>query len=925
MNLGEIEQQVAGLDTDQGFDLIYDLLLAYGLPRASISRLRTGSHNRSDRADERLWRGKVYYRFVERADDLRGSANDPMKNSRPVRDDAMPYRLPDGGEDLLGLIDGAKSDPRILKERPRFIIVRDSARLLAIDTKTAATLDTPLPELARHVAFFLPWAGIEKTQLENLNYADIKAAEKMARLYDEIIQHNEIATEQDVHHLNVFFSRLLFCFFAEDTGVFQRGQFTNAVGSMTNANGEDVHRFLDDLFRVLNTKPSARGAVSEHFQDFGYVNGNLFEQRASSPTFSAKARRIVLECGALDWSQINPDIFGSMIQAVVHPGQRASLGMHYTSVDNIMKVIRPLFLDALDDAFDAASDSPIRLERLLARICAVKVFDPACGSGNFLVIAYKALRKLEHRILQRIFELDPRKRGIFKLSGLRLENFFGIEIDDFAHEIAVLSLWLAKHQMNLEFYELFGVAISLIPLRDTGNVVCGNATRLDWEEVCPATGTDDLFVLGNPPYLGSSMQTVDQKNDFINFFGTKNYPKNLDYIALWFLKGATYLADGKAELGFVSTNSVCQGDHVGLMWPAIIGRGAEIAFAHESFLWSNQAKGKAGVTCVVIGLSSRSRPVRFLYAAGQRRAVSNINPYLASSARNTIVLKEPAPLCALPQMVFGSKPTDGGFLNFTDVERTRLLMEAPDAARFVRKYMGAQEFLTGQARYCLWIRDDESVDAVNIGPIARRLENVARSRMRGSTTAQAMADRPYRFLQRAHKESPSIIVPIHSSENREYIPMGFLDCETVISNAANVIYDAEPWVFGLIQSRMHMVWVRAVAGRLKSDFRYSAVLVYNTFPVPELTDQLKAALTGHVFEVLDAREQFAGKTLAELYDPEKMPDVLRRAHRRLDETVDRLYRKREFATDEERLELLFEMYEAITSTRDGTVNHAQSR
>lgn len=889
MNLAEIEQHVADLDVDQGFDLIYDLLRAYGLPKASIGRLRSGTHDRSGRVDERLWKGKVYYRFVQ------------------------------GGGDLHELIDAAKSDPRIVKERPRFLIVRDSVHLLAVDTKTAATLDTPLSDLPSHAAFFLPWAGIEKTQLENLNYADVKAAEKMARLYDEIIKGNEITTEEAVHSLNVFFSRLLFCFFAEDTGVFERGQFTNAVASMTTADGEDVHRFLDDLFRVLNTPLSARNDLPGHFRDFGYVNGNLFNQRGSSPTFSTKARRIMLECGTLDWSQINPDIFGSMIQAVVHPSQREGLGMHYTSVENIMKVIRPLFLDDLHEAYEAAADSPIKLQRLLERISGIKVFDPACGSGNFLVIAYKELRRLEHRTLQRISEIDPRKRGLFKLSGLRLENYFGIEIDDFACEIATLSLWLAKHQMNLEFFDLFGKAISLIPLKETGSVVCGNATRVDWETVCPKAGDGEVYVLGNPPYLGSSMQNEEQKADFVNFFGTTNYPKNLDYISLWFLKGARYISDGRADLGFVSTNSVCQGDHVGLMWPFILDAGARISFAHTSFLWSNQAKGKAGVTCVVIGLSARTKKIRSLYSDGQKREVENINPYLTATHRNTIVTRRSVSICGLPEMLMGNKPTDGGHLILSGAEVAVLLNESPEAKKFVRRFLSGDDFLNGKVRYCFWIDDDDAEEAAAVDFVNRRMALVTRARKAGSTTAQAMADRPHRFLQRPHRSAPAIAVPAVSSERRQYIPLGFLDDQTVVSNKIYVAYGAEAWVFSLLQSRMHMVWAAAVAGRLESRYSYSNTLVYNTFPVPDLSDSNMQALVAGAFEVLDAREQFVGRTLAELYDPDKMPEALRRAHRRLDQTVDLLYRKREFAADEERLELLFEMYEDLITKKDGAL------
>ncbi len=886
MNLGEIEQHVAELDISQGFDLIYDLLRAYGLPKASISRLRNGSHNRSDREDERLWKGKVYYRLVQ------------------------------GGDDLHALIDSAKSDPRILKERPRFLIVRDANHLLALDTKSHDTLDTPLSALPSHTAFFLPWAGIEKTQLESLNYADIKAAEKMARLYDEIIRHNQTTTETDVHHLNVFFSRLLFCFFAEDTGVFDKGQFTNAVGSFTGADGKDVHLFLDTLFAVLNMEPSMRSGLPSHLRYFGYVNGNLFNEASSPPLFSAKARRLVLECGTLNWSQINPDIFGSMIQAVVHPSQREGLGMHYTSVENIMKVIRPLFLDDLHGAFEAAADIPGKLQSLLDRICAIKVFDPACGSGNFLVIAYKELRKLEHRVLQRMGELDHNKIGLFKLSGIKLENFYGIEIDDFAHEIAILSLWLAKHQMNVEFKELFGVEISLIPLKDTGNVLCGNATRIEWSNVLSTEHGAEAYVLGNPPYLGSRNQSKEHKADLK--LHHSRY-KSLDYVCSWIVLAAKMLAEGRVEaVGLVVTNSVTQGEQVSILWPDVLASGIELAFAHQSFRWTNEAKGGAGVTCVVLGLRRGPVKRKKVYSSGVVKEVSNISPYLVEGSNVTVQRASKKLASVLPSMSYGCLANDGGHLLLTRVERDQLLSVFPAAARWVKPFIGGAEFLHGQERWCLYIADAEAAPAAAIPEIAARLERVKRHRLASTEpSTNKLAETPTRFYFSCYRDSECMIVPRTTSERRQYVPIGYLGSDVVISDAANAIYDAEPWVFGLIQSRMHMVWVRAVAGRLESRIRYSAVLCYNTFPVPDLPAATKAALADHVFEVLDAREQFAEQTLAELYDPDKMPEVLRRAHRRLDEAVDQLYRKREFTSDEERLELLFQMYAAMTSAKDG--------
>ena len=887
VNLADVEQRVAELDLASGFDLIYDLLLAYGLPRASVTRVRNGSYDKSIYEQEVLWKGKVFYRY------------EPT-----IEDDA-----------LYGLIDATRTDARVESLRPRFLIIRNEDHLLARDQLTGDTLDIDLSDLPGRADFFLPWAGIEKTEVENANLADIKAAEKMAKLYDEIIEHNEIESATETHQLNVFFSRLLFCFFAEDTGVFEPGQFTQRIASLTQDSGEDVNEFLDRLFEVLDTPAGERSETLESLNDYGYVNGSLFSDPVSSPKFTARARALVIDCGTLDWAQINPDIFGSMIQAVVQPGQRAGLGMHYTSVENIMKVIRPLFLDQLEADLEAAEGNANKLRKLLDRIGKIKVFDPACGSGNFLVIAYKELRKLEINILGRLADLEPEKSQLFDLSRINLDNFYGIEIDDFAHEIAMLSLWLAKHQMNLEFEELFGVELGLIPLEEGGQIVQGNATRMDWASVVGARSDDELFILGNPPYLGGTRQSAENKRDLEAAFEGRTVNKYLDYVSIWIYKGAQMVDTYGARLGLVTTNSVFQGNHVGLLWPHLDDFDVEVHFAHAPFLWSNQAKGGAGVTCSIVGLApagERLKPVFF--TDGSRRTVTSINRYLTPDAPDLIVHKANSPLNGLPSMVFGSMPRDGGGLLLTESEKDELLSHYPDAKRYVRHYKGSEEFINGRPRYCLWFEEHELKNAEEIAPVTGRLSRVRASReASNAASTRAYAGSPHLFVQRAHRPGTSIIVPRVSSERREYVPMGFLDEETVISDAANAIYGAEPWVFGLIQSRMHMVWVRAVAGRLKSDYRYSAVLVYNTFPVPDLTDEDKTHLQEGALGVLGARERFSGNTLAELYDPDKMPNELREAHQEMDEIVDRIYRDRPFESDEERLEMLFSMYAEMTA------------
>lgn len=771
MNLREIEERVAAVEPRPGVEYLGDLLLAYGLPQTSVSRLMSGTYDKAETADERLWKDKVYFRYTEGPD-----------------------------ESLYEHIDAARADERVVRHRPRFLIVKNDHRLLAGDQKTGATLDIEVDELASNATFFGAWAGFEKTQLENLNYADRKAAERMAKLYDEVIRHNSIEANAAIHDLNVFFSRLLFCFFAEDTGVFEPGSFTNALGSYTRESGEDTHGFLDQLFEVLDTDPAEREELPEHLITFGYVNGKLFERRCPAPRFSAKARAVILECGTLDWSQINPDIFGSMIQAVVHPGQRAGLGMHYTSVENIMKVIRPLFLGDLEEAF-ASAGTVKKLDALLTRIAAIQIFDPACGSGNFLVIAYKELRRLEHRILQRTTALEPHRAALFTDSRLRLDNFHGIEIDDFAHEIAILSLWLAKHQMNVDFKELFGAEVPLIPLREAGKVVCGNAARLQWPGVCHGGG--ETYVLGNPPYAGSRTQSREQKADFVDYFGASPYPRDLDYIALWFLKGAQFLHAGSdVQVAFVSTNSVCQGEQIALMWPGVFGAGAQISFGHQSFRWSNQARGNAGVSCVVVGLCADDRrPKNVLYDAGIQRVVKSISPYLSEGPPELIVRPRRAPLADLPRMAIGSKPVDGGHLVLSNGEVASLVAEAPAVEQVIRRYGGAREAIDGSWRACIWIEDDD-LERVSIIPeIARRLERVRVFRSASTSSAtRAFAGQPHRFVHRAHKATSAILIPEVSSERREYVPIDFVGPDTVISNKAYAIYGGEPWLFGLLHS-----------------------------------------------------------------------------------------------------------------------------
>ncbi|MDP9696150.1 UNVERIFIED_ORG: hypothetical protein J2X79_003729 [Arthrobacter globiformis] len=887
LNLKAVEERVAPLGGRESYDreFIFSLLLAYGKPQGNVTRLRNGSLNVAhDPSTEVAQKNVVYFKET---------TGDP-----------------------LAVIDELKTSSLVVRYNTRFVIVTDYTELLAIDTKTGENLMIPIRDIAQHFAFFLPWAGMEKAQYVAEAHADVKAAERMGKLFDELLAANPgmFDMAHGRHALNVFFTRLLFCFFAEDTGIFEEGAFTNAVGSHTQPDGSDVAEFLTDVFNVLDTEDAVQ--KPQHLAQFPYVNGRLFTMAPEHvvPQFTKKARDLLIESGTLIWRDINPDIFGSMFQAIVTPGKRSDLGQHYTSVPNILKTIEPLFLDDLKEQLDAGFDSVKRLEALLERISAIKVFDPACGSGNFLIIAYKELRRLEHAILERLFEIDPKHQVLYAESKINIEHFYGLEIDDFAVEVAILSLWIAKHQMNSEFKDKFNLSIPLIPLKETGQIQAGNAARVDWDSACPNGGTEEIYLIGNPPYKGSSEQTSDMKNDFPFVFGSRPYSKNLDYIALWFVKGADFIAGTRAELAFVTTNSVTQGQHVELMFPAIFAQGIEVGFAFSSFKWENNARRNAGVTVVVFSLRNKSSAPKYIFTDDIKMEVTNINGYLADGDSIFVTPRRKPITHFLPTMSYGSKPTDGKNLTFDRRIRDELAATSPEALAYVKDFLGADEFIDGKDRYCLWIEPDDLAPASAIPSVKRRLDGTEAMRRDSKKVAtQKLAETPHRFAEIRYKATDSIFVPGHSSERREYIPMGYLGPESVISNAAFAVYDAEPWAFAILTSRMHMTWTRAIGGQLETRLRYSNTIVYNNFPVPPLSDAVKEKLTEAALRVLDVREYHCEKTLAELYDPDLMPEDLRLAHVAVDELVDSMYSKRGYETDEQRLSDLFAMYEEMTA------------
>lgn len=887
MNISQIEEKVKALiENFEPTEFLFNLLECYGKPKASITRLKMvgkGSYNLSKNPDEILWKKQVFFKSTN-------------------------------SDQLLSLIDQMKHADVVEKHQPRFIIAINPTHLLAIDTKTEDTLDVELAELNKKFDFFLPWAGKEKYQAAPENLADVKAAEKMAKLFDLLRDNNPVKTKQEIHAQNVFLSRILFCYFAEDTGIFEPKLFTNHVASHTTEDGSDLDDYLGKVFDVMNQE--YRDGLPAYLTDFPYVNGGLFAEKLPIPKFNRKSRAMLIECGSdLNWSEINPDIFGSMIQAVVHPDQRGNMGMHYTSVPNIMKVIEPLFLNELKEEFEKHADNKNKLEQLLLRLEHLKIFDPACGSGNFLIIAYKELRQLEMEIFKRLQEVS--KEGLIPLSRIRLSQFYGIELDDFAHEVAILSLWLAEHQMNMKFKATFGHCSPALPLRNSGNVVRGNALQIDWNNVCPHTESSQVFVLGNPPYRGSSLQSEEQKVDIsLVFEGIDGY-KSIDLIASWFYKSSRYISKRKASAAFVSTTSVCQGEQVGLLWPHIFKQDVEISFVHQSFKWENNAKNKAAVYCAIIGIRNISTAEKFIFKDGLAQKVENINPYLVATKSNIILPKRHKPLSKLPSMTYGSKPTDGGYLILEPSEKEALLAASSKSQQFLKRYIGASEHTNNKERWCLWIDDSNLDEALSIAEIKERINHVREFRLNSTKAAtRAIAASAHRFGEPRYLATNSILVPIHGSDRRSYIPFGFLDKSFVASNATQVIYTSEIYVFGLISSLMHNVWIKASCGKIKEDPRYSSTLGYNNFPVPSLTEQQKGAISNLVLEILVAREQYPELNLSELYDPDLMPPDLMDAHARLDEVVERCYRAKEFSNDEERLDYLFKLYEKMTGTQN---------
>lgn len=874
----KIKDIVENLDKEE---FIFEFLSVYSkIAKSTITKLRKGTNNLSKVPGEYYLKNKLYFKQVS-GDTLQAFT------------------------DLVSKISQQNVNPR-------YIMVTDFKNLIARDTKTQETIDIDFKKLPRNFEFFLAWNGIEKADFERENPADLKAAERFAKLYDTLLKDNERISR---HGLNLFLIRLLFCLFAEDTGVFEKDIFTNTIKSMTKEDGSDLNCRIQELFEFLDTKIRPEDTPA-WLRKFPYVNGQLFTEQHTNVVFSKKSRNLIIEAGELiGWDKVNPDILGSMLQAVASEDKRSHLGMHYTSVPNIMKVINPLFLDNLHEEFEKAKGNETKLNNLLERMRKMKFMDPACGSGNFLIITYKELRRLEMDIFE---ELGKINNSTMYVPTIDLGQFYGIEIEDFAVDVTRLSLYIADHQMNLELKRRYGDYLrETLPLHKVGDIRCGNALRLDWNEILPHEKDDEVYLFGNPPYLGAKRQNKKQREDKESIFVGMRGIKILDYISGWFMLGARYISGTKGRCAFVTTNSVCQGEQVGKLWPVVFDKGVHIHFAYTSFKWANNAKNNAGVIVNIIGLSAMEEDNKKLFTRHGYKLVKNISPYL-TDATNITVKSTHNPLFIDYTMNIGNMPNDGNGLvvEKEDYEKFK------DCSHFLRKYVGAKEFVNSDYRYCLWIEDDQKQEAEKYNQIRERIQITKEHRENSrDKSARKLAATPWKFRDTRMPKRNAIIVPRVSSENRMYVPMGVVDASTIISDSAMAIYDAPLWLLGLLESRMHMVWLRNVGGKLKTDYRYSAGLVYNTFPVPELSTRRKNEIKELIGNILDIREEEGG-TLAELYgsplaakNPKPMNPRLLEAHKELDKVVDRAYKSTNFKDDNERLALLLNMYSEMINKK----------
>lgn len=815
------------------------------------------------------------------------------------------------GKDLQAAFEQASDYFHGLKDHeiPKFILVSDFERFRLYDLDERTDHEFHISELHKHIKLFGFMAGYQKREFKEQDPVNIKAAELLGKLHDELKD-----TGYRAHDLEIFLVRILFCLFADDTGIFEKDTFKDFIEVKTNEDGSNVGALLTQLFQVLNTPRESRSTkLDDHLALFPYVNGQLFEENLFIPAFDSRMREILLTASALDWGKISPAIFGSMFQSVMNPQERRNLGAHYTSEQNILKLIKPLFLDDLWAEFEQVRHNSKRLGEFHVKLSKLKFFDPACGCGNFLIITYRELRLLELAVLKALYGQQG-LIGVSEMARVDVDQFYGIEIDEWPARIAEVAMWLIDHQMNMLISEAFGQYYARLPLKKSAHIVNANALRIDWEEVVPKNELS--YILGNPPFIGKHYQSAQQKSDFGFVFNKIRASKSLDFVASWFLLAARYIQDSKIEVALVSTNSICQGEQVGVLWNHLLFEyGIKINFAHKTFQWNNEAKGKAAVHVIIVGFSTFNRKKKILFEYETPKSepdlifADNISPYLVTTG-NTIISSRSKPICNVPNLMWGNKPVDGGNLLLTPEEKENLILNEPGCEKWIRPLISAKEFLHGKERFCLWLVGIKPNELNQLKLIRERANAV--KIMRESSVdsgAQKIAQRPTQFRDLRNPKT-AIIIPSATSEHRSYIPMGFIDSWPIVNNSCHMLPEGNLYHFGILMSAMHMAWVSYTCGRLESRYRYSKDIVYNNFPWPkDPSDKNVKAVEEKAQAVLDARALYPDSSLAELYDPLLMPAELVRAHQALDKAVDLCYRPQAFPSERLRIEYLFQLYE----------------
>ena len=800
-------------------------------------------------------------------------------------------------------------------ELPKYILISDFENFRLYDLEEDKTLDFKLNDLVNNVQHFGFILGYQKKVYKEQDPANIKAAELMGKLHDRL---EEIGYTG--HPLEVYLVRILFLLFSEDTTIFNKQQFQEYLEQRTAEDGSDLASKLQELFQVLNTPKENRFKnLDEQLADFPYVNGKLFEENLPTASFDTKMRRALLDCCYIDWSKISPAIFGSMFQSVMNPKERRNLGAHYTSETNILKLIKPLFLDELWNEFESIKDNKNKLPEFHKKLSTLKVLDPACGCGNFLVITYRELRLLELEILRASIKTGQRVFDVREIILLDVDMMCGIEHEEFPARIAEVAMWLIDHQMNMQISNEFGQYYVRLPLKKSAKIVHGNALQTDWENL--VSKKDLSYILGNPPFYGYSFQSKDQKIDMVKVFGDADGTGILDYVAAWYKKASELIQGTSIKVGFVSTNSISQGEQVSVLWRVLFNQfNIKINFAHRTFKWNNEAKGNAAVHVVIIGFSQIEVKEKYIFEYDDGNTiphqikVKNINPYLLEG-KNILVGRRTKPLCNVPEMVKGSSPTDGGFLLFDDEQKKEFIIQNPEAKDLIKQYIGSFEFINNVSRWCLWLKDVSPQSIKTFPEIIRRLGEVREFRLKSTKlSTRKWADIPSLFIEERQPNQDYIIIPRVSSENRKYIPIGYLKKDVIISDSAIALPNATLFHFGILTSLLHMAWTKYTCGRLKSDFRYSNTIVYNNFPFPDNPNEKQIkAIEVSAQKVLDARLQFPNSSLADLYDPLTMPPVLVKAHNELDKSVDLAYRPQPFTSEANRMVFLFELYEKYTA------------